>query len=308
MVVVATVPRRFARPVLLACGRTAKVRPRLRVLRVSGDALVSRLERDKRLRADLFWFWEPVPGWRLAAQGKTLRLPSSAWRRLPEPFRDPGGRWVGLGGRARVFLVNRDLVPAEDVPHSLRDLLDPRWRGRIAMQSPLSGDARLHLAALFALWKKDRGARARSFLRGLRENFVRTVPTEEDVARLVIEGRVAVGLLDSRTARRAARQAQHLEVVFPDQESIGTLVVPTVLLVPKGARRPGAARRLAACLLSRTGERRFVRLSDLVALGAGLPPPKELGGERLRVLRVNLAGLERVWQKWEPVVRDWVRE
>ncbi len=177
----------------------------------------------------------------------------------------------------------------------------------MAMRTPLAGDAKLHVAALFSLWRDADAARARSFLKGLRENLVRTVPTERDVARLVTEGRVAVGLLDSRTARRAARRARQLRVVFPDQKSMGTLVVPTVLVIPKGARHPGAARRLVACLLSKSAEERFVKLADLVGLGAGLSPPRELRpGGRLRVFRVALPRLEVVWRRWEPVIRDWV--
>src|SRR6266545_3383102 len=45
-------------------------------------------------------------------------------------FKASDGTWTGGAARARLLLVNKRLVKPEDMPRSVRDLANPRWRGR----------------------------------------------------------------------------------------------------------------------------------------------------------------------------------
>ena len=38
---------------------------------------------------------------------------------------------VGTSGRLRVLVYNTDLVNAEELPKSLKELADPKWKGRL---------------------------------------------------------------------------------------------------------------------------------------------------------------------------------
>ena len=58
---------------------------------------------------------------------------------IPELFRDPERRWTGFAARARVLIVNTDLVPAGDEPKGTLDLFDPKWSEKCGIARPLTG-------------------------------------------------------------------------------------------------------------------------------------------------------------------------
>ena len=60
-------------------------------------------------------------------------LPAETLERVDEQFRDADGRWVGTSGRSRVVVYNTDALSEDDVPDSVFDLTDPRWKGRIGI-------------------------------------------------------------------------------------------------------------------------------------------------------------------------------
>ena len=43
------------------------------------------------------------------------------------------GRWVGTSGRARVIVYNTDELSEDEVPDSVFDLTDPKWKGKIGI-------------------------------------------------------------------------------------------------------------------------------------------------------------------------------
>ncbi len=78
---------------------------------------------------------------------------------------DPPDLWVRnhlyLGG----IMYNAKAVSRADAPKTFHDLLDPKWRGKIALVSPVANDL---LFAMFAGFVRDMGdARAQEFFKGL---------------------------------------------------------------------------------------------------------------------------------------------
>jgi iron(III) transport system substrate-binding protein len=61
---------------------------------------------------------------------------------IPAGFRDPDDAWIGNNLHLLVILENTKLVPAGQGPKGWADLLDPRWKGKIAFTDPAnSGSA-----------------------------------------------------------------------------------------------------------------------------------------------------------------------
>jgi iron(III) transport system substrate-binding protein len=70
----------------------------------------------------------------------------------PAEFRDPDNLWIGNNLHLLVILQNTKLVPA-DGPKSWADLLDPKWKGKIAFTDPAnSGSAYATVTMLVDLW------------------------------------------------------------------------------------------------------------------------------------------------------------
>ena len=55
---------------------------------------------------------------------------------VPARFRDPGGRWVGTSGRARVVAYSTKRLKESELPDSVFGFCDDRWKGRIGFAPP----------------------------------------------------------------------------------------------------------------------------------------------------------------------------
>jgi ABC-type Fe3+ transport system substrate-binding protein len=55
-----------------------------------------------------------------------------AARDIPDRYKDPDGHWTAQVLYFQTLGYNADLVAAPDVPKTFQELLDPRWRGKIA--------------------------------------------------------------------------------------------------------------------------------------------------------------------------------
>jgi iron(III) transport system substrate-binding protein len=72
---------------------------------------------------------------------------------VPAEYRDPNDLWIGNNLHLLVILQNTKLVPEGEGPKSWADLLDPKWKGKIAFTDPAnSGSAYTTVTMLADLW------------------------------------------------------------------------------------------------------------------------------------------------------------
>jgi iron(III) transport system substrate-binding protein len=97
----------------------------------------------------------------LLRANKALLAPYASKNRdaVPATFRDPDGLWLGTNVHLLVILQNTKLIPADAGPKSWEDLLDPKWKGKIAFTDPAnSGSAYSNLTMLAQLWGNNDAA------------------------------------------------------------------------------------------------------------------------------------------------------
>jgi iron(III) transport system substrate-binding protein len=255
-----------------------------------------------RPQADVFWSGDPVRPFVLVRRGLVEPYASPAAAGIPEQFKDKTGTWTGLAARARVLLVNRTKVPPGGGPRSLRDLVHPRWRGQAAIANPVFGTTTMHVAALFDAWGDERG---RAFLDALRANQVRVASSNGEVKRLVVAGEVAFGLTDTDDAHEAVSGGAPVDVVYPDQEGDGTLVMPSTVVLLRG-RHPEAGRQLVDALLSADVERRMAQHGAHMPLRAGVAVPagvRPVGA--IRAMTVDYRAVAEAMERLQPMFRTW---
>jgi iron(III) transport system substrate-binding protein len=69
------------------------------------------------------------------------------------PFRDADDLWLGTNVHLLVILQNTKLVPENEGPKSWADLMDAKWKGKVAFTDPAnSGSAYSNLTMLADLW------------------------------------------------------------------------------------------------------------------------------------------------------------
>ena len=118
-----------------------------------------------RPRCDLFWNNEILNTLRLKEKGLLAPFEPSRASEIPATFKDKDGMWYGFAARARIIIVNTKLVAEAERPKGIKDLLDPKWKGKIGIAKPLFGTTATHAACLFAAWGDEK---AKGYFRDLK--------------------------------------------------------------------------------------------------------------------------------------------
>ena len=209
------------------------------------EAIIAESDRP---RCDVFWNNEILHTIRLERRGLLEPIQLRAAAAYPEAVRAADGSWHGFAARARVLIVNRDNVSANDFPQSILDLAQPQPGQRVGIAKPLYGTTATHAACLFATWGPEQ---ARAFFLQLKETS-QILAGNKQVAREVAEGRLDFGLTDTDDAIVEIEQGFPVEIVYPDQlpSQLGTLFIPNTLAVLRNGPHPKEARQLVEFLLS----------------------------------------------------------
>ncbi len=157
--------------------------------------LVQRLREERgNPRADVFWNNEIMHTIRLAREGTFAAYDSPSAADIPDQFRDAERRWAGMGARARILIVNTELVPEADRPTTMHDLLSPAWRGRAAFVRPLTGTTLTHAAVLYTVLGDEA---ARTWLRAMHDNECLFPSGNGPLAKAVAQGLAAFGFTET---------------------------------------------------------------------------------------------------------------
>jgi iron(III) transport system substrate-binding protein len=231
--------------------------------------LVTRIvaERD-RPRCDVFWNNEIVQTLLLNDRGLLAEYRSPQAADIPEAPKDPKGRWTGVAVRARVIVYNTAHVAEDEAPRSIFDLADPKWRGKAAIADPRFGTTRTHVAALFAQLGPEK---AQEFLQKLLRNETRMVDGNAMVKNLVARAQpgaspVFVGLTDTDDVLAGQAEGEPIAMIYPDQDSFGTLIIPSTVCLIHGGPHEEEAKMLVDYLVSSRVE------DELTAPGTGYFP------------------------------------
>jgi iron(III) transport system substrate-binding protein len=205
----------------------------------------------ERLRAEkanpichVWWGNEPFHTIALAEEGMFQPLDVKSFAEIESQFKDGNLRWAGNGLRVRVMAVAEG---SPDITGSIQDLLDPRFKDKIALARPVAGTTAGHVSALYALWGQEK---ADGFFRKLKENGAIMVGGNSVVAEQVGKGNMTLGLTDNDDIASAQRAGGELWETIPDQSGEGTLAIPTTVALVDRKDQPEAAKQLAEFLLS----------------------------------------------------------
>jgi iron(III) transport system substrate-binding protein len=266
------------------------------------QAIISEANRP---RCDVFWNNEILNTLRLEEQGLVEVYESPIGQEYPAAFRAVDGKWYGLAARARVLLVNKDLVKEDELPTSIYDLADEKWRGKTGIAKPLAGTTATHAACLFAAMGEEK---AKEFFHKLKANEVQILGGNKQVAQAVSAGKIAFGLTDTDDAIIEIEQGQPVVMVYPDREEgeLGTLFIPNTVCLIKGGPHPEAARKLVDFILRPETEEKLAQ-----GASAQIPlHPKSSTDVRIetprtvKAMTVNFREAAQQWDAAAKFIRD----
>jgi len=269
----------FSRPLLERFGKELgiEVRQRHDTEAAKTVGLVSAIREERSApRCDVFWNNELANTVALAQDGLLEAYASPAAQDLPAQWRDPEGRWTGFAARARILIVNTELLPDQkDWPKSYKDLVDPKWKGRCAVARPKTGTTMTHFTAL----QRALGdGPFEAFVAGMFANEVRFLNSNGATMREVREGKIPWAFTDTDDYHVAKLKGFPVACVFPDQEEggLGTMVIPNSVGIVKGCPDLVNAKRLVDKIVSRQTEALLAAADGAqMPLRAGVPGPKD---------------------------------
>jgi iron(III) transport system substrate-binding protein len=219
--------------------------------------LAERLRAEKsNPQCDVWWGNEPFHTINLAEEGLLQAYESPSATDVTPMYVDPQRRWAGNGLRARVIAA----TPRASTPSNLPGLAMmgyTHFKGKAAMARPTAGTTGGHVAALYVLWGDEQADR---YFRSLRENDIKLLGGNGPVADAVGRGQLEVGLTDNDDCAAVLREGGTLVMLLPDQDTLGTLMVPTTVGLVSGSKQPDAAKKLIDYLLSPSVEQKLIEV------------------------------------------------
>ncbi len=245
--------------------------------------------------ADVFWAQDPGALGALSAMFRPL--PSDVTLAVPEWARATDGRWVGVSGRARVIVYNKELSE-DELPRSVSELTDPKWKGRVGWP-PTNASFRVMVTAMRQLWGEDE---TRDWLEGMLANDTKVYPKNTPIVAAAAAGEVDVGLVNHYYLHRFIAEdgddfgARNL---FLNDGGPASLVMVAGAGILNTGSNSDNADTFVRFLLSKVAQQYFAAstyeypLVDGVKTHRLLPPIGELNGPDIDFSLLNdLAGTE----------------
>ena len=173
----------------------------------------------------------------------------------PEGFTDKDGFWTSVYSIPRVIAYNTKLVRPDVAPKTFDDLLNPRWRGGIA----ISDSAVLWYTGFLKFHGEEKG---RDFMRKLAAQKPAFRDGESIITQLLAAGEFPMGLTYSHQAATMKRKGAPVEWVRTMQPIV-TGLKPIALSAK--AQHPNAGKLFIDVVLSKEGQeliRSFNRIPD----------------------------------------------
>ncbi len=194
---------------------------------------------------------------------------------VPAVYRSREGQWIGLSGRARVLIYNTDKIDPSELPTSVLDLTDPKWRGRVAW-APANGSFQAWVTAL-RVGEGEEAARA--WLEGMKAHDAAEFPNNVSIVAAVGRGEVDVGLVNHYYLHRfLAEEGEG----FPARNyhtgpgDIGTLVNVAGAGVLRTSERGDEAKLFLEFMLGEEAQRYYAETNSEYPLIAGVPSAAHL--------------------------------
>lgn len=90
------------------------------------------VEEGARSRADVFITEEPSPIQVLASRGLLAEVDQATLAKVDPRFVPSSGAWLPYAARSRAIFYNPTLITEDELPDSILELTDPKWKGTFA--------------------------------------------------------------------------------------------------------------------------------------------------------------------------------
>jgi iron(III) transport system substrate-binding protein len=232
--------------------------------------------------ADVFFAQDP--GSLGSVEGQLAELPEGALGRVDERFRDGAGKWVGTSGRVRVIAYNTEALSEDEVPDSVFELTDPRWKGKLGI-APTNASFQAFVTAMRETVGDER---TRQWLEDMKANDAQVYERNTPIVEAVASEEIELGLVNHYYLALVKEEQPDAPVAnkYLPGDDPGALVSTAGVAVLESSDDRETAERFVDYLLSEEGQRFYAEeaeeaeypLVDGVEPKEGLPALDSLQG------------------------------
>ncbi len=259
------------------------------------DALANQIVTEgSNSPADVFYTENSPPLEYLQGKGLLEPVDSSTLAETPSQYNSPKGDWVGISARVSVIVYNPSLISPDQLPSSVLDLADAKYRGKVAL-APSETDFQ---PIVTSVDRQEGKAATERWLEGLKSNAsAHTYPDNETVVDQVNRGAVALGVINQyywyRLQAELGASGMHSKLAYFAPHDPGYVVDVSGAGVLRSSSHKADAQRFLAFLVSHQGQEIIAHSDSFeypLASGVATAAP-ETPFDQLQPTAINVAEL-----------------
>lgn len=255
----------------------------------STELAIALLEEGKNSRADVFYAQDAGALGAVAKEKRTLTLPAQLLQKVDGQFRSPTGQWIGISGRARVIDYNTKLVKPNELPTTVMQLTNSRWRGKVGW-APTNGSFQSFVSAM-RLLQGDK--KTLEWLKAMKANGAKAYSRNSAIVEALGRGEIALGLVNNYYLYRFTKVNPNFPVAHHyTRGDAGALMNVAGLAVLNTTDQKSDAQRFVAYMLGPTAQKYLTQQFYEYPLVQGIPvAQKQIPLKQLKVPNIDLSKL-----------------
>ena len=177
-------------------------------------------------------------------------LPEEVVKHYDKRFYDPDGLHVTTRILVSPIAYNTDLVKKEDAPKSFKDLLDPKWKGKLVKAHPAYSGTIMN-----STFQMQRDLGWDYFVKLAAQNVMQVQSATDTPKRIALGERAVMVDGAGYLVIRDKEAGRPVDIVYPEE---GTPLATSPSAVFKAAPNPNAARLFQSWMHSREGQQLLV--------------------------------------------------
>jgi iron(III) transport system substrate-binding protein len=245
----------------------------LRVKYDTSAAIVATLQEEgDNSPADVVYLGESSGLGALSQRAFLNALPQATLQKVDQRMRSGKGEWIGTSGRSKVLVYNTKAQNPAQLPTSVLDYVDPKWRGKIGW-APTHGEWQLLVTAL-RLELGDEAAQ--KWIEGIKANQPRTYPNLISIVQAAADGEIEVGFVNHYYIPRLIKErgeSYGARNFFLKGGDPGSLVDVAGVAILKRSKNQATAQRFVDYMLGESAQKYFVEETYEYPLVKGIAGP-----------------------------------
>lgn len=225
------------------------------------DSLVNEIQAERsHPRADLFYTENSPPLQALQNQGLLAPVSPSTLAQTPSQYNSAQGNWVGVSARVSTIVYNPKLISPNELPTSVMQLADPRYRGKLGI-APSETDFQ---PIVTAANQASGPAATESWLKGIKANASgHNFPDNETLVNDINKGTAAFGVVDQyywyRIQAELGKDKMKAQIAYFAPRDPGYVTDVSGAAILKSSKHQAEAQKFLAFLTSHSGQQTLAK-------------------------------------------------